>query len=477
MTTGPSPQAPKPYTPNDYGYDFDHLEITEDRKSALESYQSSLEAKFGSRALKVIQGQGNGKQLPLATANPRHKPINLYSAVRVIGRFVSENLPPDNISVKSQSNNWPELETEFNDLSTSSRSLQIDVNMTDEELAADLGVKGKLYQDRQDSSIFNRREPCPEDIRLNDSRKSCYLLSTLASLAATKNGKQFLRANIVQLDQEHAAVRLYDRVLGKNIIVRVSTARLLNKDKHDLYSFGNRSAALWPGIMEKAFHALKIHRVHALKDMKKSATSEELKALIQTELNELESHSGAGNLLDKTELLGAIYALPCLPERASPDSAYKQALTAPIISFDPAKDLDILRFNVEQGVPVIVGVGENIKNASKSLIKGTPAGHALAVLCTAKRKTAKGMKDGILVYDPFGDSLDTKADVTRFSEILPDSEQKRAAVQLKSGGQALQFVAFDELNSHFSKFAVVRGGYSKTISSSESTAEPESTQN
>ncbi len=440
------------------------IESSTSSQEARQSYQQSVEASFKSRRLTSISKDQVASQIPETEAKPQHKPINKFALTRVLGRAMSRGLLPDKVFVTKQNFEWPAPKTELNSAERLD-SIDIDIDMSDLELVADLRYSEGVSKHSEQASLFESQEPSPEDIRQNDKRKSCYLLSSLASMAATNNGKQQIKANICQLGPDHAAVRLFDRVTDKNIVIRVSTARLLDKDKRDLYSFGNRSGAIWPGVMEKAFHALKIHRVKTLRVMLERAKSNDEKDLIRSQLNELEVRSGEGNLLDKTELLGAIYAIPCLPKKDSSNAAYTQSLNAPIMLLNPAEQLHILRFNIEQGVPAIAGIGQNFRGASRAVLKGTPPSHAVAILGPAQRKLLRGgEEDGVLIYDPFGDSLNGKGQVVHFSSmhLSEEKEDDKKMVSLAKGGQALSFVSYKDFPARFSKVAIARGGYTTT---------------
>ncbi|TMO20864.1 hypothetical protein CWC28_21780, partial [Pseudoalteromonas sp. S4492] len=68
---------------------------------------------------------------------------------------------------------------------------QVDIFTTDKNLANYLtGSEPAFVRTEANRPLFNASEPIPEDVRQSDSRATCYLLSALASYAASPVGNQ-----------------------------------------------------------------------------------------------------------------------------------------------------------------------------------------------------------------------------------------------------------------------------------------------
>ncbi len=215
---------------------------------------------------------------------------------------------------------------------------------------------------------------------------------------------------------------------------------------------------------------MRIRRVNdlqaAMQEARKSKYREDAE-IINGHLANIRDPRETGNLLDHTTLFNAIQFLPPLPEKPSADARYSQNLTAPeILQEDDLTDsryLDLLKFNIDQGVPVILGTKGAIKGFQKAMYTGTPTNHAVGVLRPAQIKKGHSVIEGVLIYDPYGDSLDAHQNLEKYTDSVTSAQKAQSdqySLNTKVSGQAVRFVAYEDFGKYFCKAAIASGGYS-----------------
>lgn len=386
-----------------------------------------------------------------------------YQLLRLIGRFISTFLPSQPVYIKPVSIGNTVSEKQV-------RPETADVYVSDKQLSEHLGYENEYYvRDDPDAVLFHKSNPVPEDIRQTDARSTCYLLSALASYAASPVGKKSLLAHMQPTGTGSTVVTFHDPAISKNIKIMVDDSRLVDEEGHDIYSFENSSGARWPGTFEKAFHAFRSSRVERLETLRQEAMErgrEDELIHINALMQEVVHTEAADNLIDHANLFNVLRFLPPLPERSSPDPHYRQVSEVMGISEDELKEeesLEQLKFNVEQGVPVILGTRSDLWGAVNAISTGTPTGHSVAVLAPARTVVDGEQVEGVLIYDPYGESLDGEEEVDGFTDALGGFDQgERLADHVlltKASGRSVRFCAYRDLYDNFCKGAVAPGGY------------------
>ncbi|WP_062261596.1 hypothetical protein [Endozoicomonas arenosclerae] len=322
--------------------------------------------------------------------------------------------------------------------------VQVDIFTPDKNLANYLtGSDPVFVRPESDRPLFNASEPIPEDVRQSDSRATCYLLSALASYAASPVGKQLLLNNIHPLKPGYALVRFHDPGLEQAIQVMVKTDRLVDEQGTDLYSFDNESQAGWVGTVEKAFHAFRTSMKERIESFSRVAKSDKdreaeihFNALLEDLIDKGEDHT----TLDHSHIFKAIRFLPPMPEGKVPKGLTQDFHSPVLFNQDDLSDkqsLELLKANVENGVPMILGTRSGVVGMANAIQSGTPTDHAVAVLGPATAMANGKPVEGLLIYDTYGDSLDGGSQVDHFSPTLKPVRQDSGIGSMPSDSPAL----------------------------------------
>lgn len=471
--------------------DFEPINVGENRYS---EFQSNLASCFGYRTVEAIKADQLEKKLPVFSGRPPEKQEGVHRVVRGAGQLFrklskAKTVYPELLMDKAQfASKVIEPATRFEE----------GVHVSEEVLAADLLPGKKVYTLPERHPVFHSNSPSYEDIRQNDKRGTCYLLSGLASYARSPIGQKLLTDNIRDLGDGYAAVTLFDTVLDKDVTVIVSTARLTDAKGNDLYSFRNDNGVCWPALVEKAFHALKLSQVEVLKPLietSKANGDSDYEDFLQTKLQEVYSQKqkSGNSLLDHNTLFNAVNCFPRLPVLDTESQGYKQHFNRPLVfsgvDLEDKTNIDQLRFNVERGVPVILGTRGDFKGKMLAAFSGTPTNHAVAVLSPATCQEAK-RPNGVLVYDTYGSALDGKEVVVKLPSASASFTDEEAAsyqadsmtddldgfdvvhrsevpekVTTQSAGRSVRFYSYEELHEYFSSAVVAPGGFRRVSAS------------
>ena len=470
------------------------FELIESRDDQSRQFEEKLASCFGYRAVTDIKNDKSARKLPVFSGKPAEQQVEVrFEALRSIGRLAGKTKRKQNIS-------FLEPKKITIPVSTGDRSpeeLKADIYVSDNDLASD------LLPDKKDVFILPDILPVfgSGAIRYNavrqcDKRATCYLLSGLASYAKSPVGQKLLTDCIKDLGDGYASVTLMDPVFNKEVTIVVSTARLTDAKGNDLYSFRNDMGVCWPAVVEKAFHALKLSRTDTLKQAisaSKESGQKEYTAFLEDKFRDIGSLGKDSKLLDHNTLFDAMNCLPRIPSVETEGGSYKQHSDGSIVF--PETDLkregciNTLRFNIEHGVPVVLGTRGGLGGAWNAVRSGTPTKHAVAVLGPAILHE-KGSPDGVLIYDTYGSALDgddviiksptepastLKAgsssemegatgitedfemlDLPRGQESLPES------VITQSAGRSVRFYSYKDLHKYFSSAVVAPGGFGRT---------------
>ncbi|KEQ16394.1 hypothetical protein [Endozoicomonas numazuensis] len=326
---------------------------------------------------------------------------------------------------------------------------QVDIFTSDRNLASYLtGSEPVFVRTESDRPLFNASEPIPEDVRQSDSRATCYLLSALASYAASPVGKQLLLNNIHPLKPGYALVKFHDPSLEQAIQVMVKTDRLIDQKGADLYSFDNDSRSSWVGTVEKAFHSFRTSMKERIESFNRVAKSEKdgeaeihYQALLQDLIDKGEDHT----TLDHSHIFKAIRFLPPMPECADPPEGLVQDLHSPVLfnqdDLSDKRSLELLKANVDNGVPMILGTRSDAAGIVNAIYSGTPTDHAVAVLGPATTLVDGKPVEGLLIYDTYGDSLDGNSEVDHYSPTLKSKRQDSGIDSMVSKSPVSEFEA------------------------------------
>lgn len=411
--------------------DFETFETDAINQEEYNSYAKDLKAVFTSREVEAISPEDIQKQLPKYTGPiSEHQQNAGLSTVRKISRFFSkarrlQTVQPINVRIPPK-DFQPSLIPE-----TPLEETPPPIFVSDDKLVENMGMSGKAFI-REDTRPIFEKEPNPVDVQQCDKRSTCYVMSMLAAYAASPTGKKILEA-MVQPDGENLAlVTFYDPLTEKNIQVRVSTSRLVDKNGKDLYSFGNPTNTRWAGIIEKAYHAYKLSRSQALKVVIEEARAkkDDDRANYYTqELRKIVPLDARRSLLDWGDPLQSVSCIPKLPEmteRPGPKYSYQFDYLKKFLPSD-LKDTDALanlKYNVELGVPATLGT---LKSAFRALSTGTPTNHAIAVAGPAVilNESTGQMHEGVLVYDQYGALLDGGVEINANNPVLARGKMPR----------------------------------------------------
>ncbi|MRI33112.1 hypothetical protein EOPP23_08965 [Endozoicomonas sp. OPT23] len=302
--------------------------------------------------------------------------------------------------------------------------------VTDHQLAELNGSTSFATAIEPERPIFNESGPAPEDIRQADSRSTCHLLSALASYAASPTGKELLKGSIQVTESGEASVTFEADGIDQQA-VSVSTDRLLSNNGEDIFSFSNKSEALWPGLIEKAFSGMRTKLRSdfqtRIKSMEDAGNYGEAANLIP--LRDRYTSSTGSTAADHSELFSAIQFLPPFPKCKAPENLkqdFKSSVTFDKEDLTDPGQLELLKTNIELGVPVILGTHGKIKGGIQALKTGTPSNHAVAVLGPAEQRTKDGHHiKGVIIYDPYGESLggDNSESKSRSNSLESSPEQ------------------------------------------------------
>lgn len=509
MATGGPGSSDKSFGPTQHDLKFDDysgwvgVETDEESQIRDKKFPEDLKSVFGYRTVSAIPPKETQKHLPEFTGHyPDSQEKKGKATVRKISRLFSKAqsdktvLPqPVKLPAKEfQPTLAPDIDFE---------NCPVHVHFSDDELVKNMKLTGNVFT-RPDSRPVFSGEPSPVDVQQTDQRSTCYMMSMLAAYAASPTGKKIIEAMVRPAGENLAMVTLYDPLTRENIQVMVSTCRLVDESGKDLYSFGNPTEARWAGIVEKAYHAYKMHRSKKVKEeIGKAEKNGELdRASYYTDqLHKVAPVDPKRSLLDWGDVLHSSACVPALPEikdRPLADYQYQPNSPKKLDEFDlkGKKAIAELRYNIELGIPVTLGTPEiTPRGIWRAISTGTPTNHAIAVLGPAEMMQHGKPVEGVLVYDQYGSSLDGGVEVNRDTPIVTTTRGfKKTAIVLpdppvsetgdteeiedlayepelvtddvinpvltKAAGRSVRFYRYDELHKYFVKGSMARGCYS-----------------
>ena len=438
----------------------------EHEKTAKEWFEST----FVGKTVSEIKEQDTSEELPTYrdTISPPYKSTK-HSFLRGFTLLHMANDSPITLKKISAAPPkktvcLPEREAIIRQFNSDINQAKVDIFYKDKQLAQFIPKIPNILSTPVSSltdewKLFNFNTPIPEDICQNDLRSTCYLLASLASYAASPITKGLLKNCFIAADNEHTAVILYCSLLDRNITVLTTNTRLVNSKGQDIYSFGNGSNARWAGIMERAVHAAQIHRFSGCKQIISNIPIEQ--ADLRGEIREHQNMAlGKGNtspqkLLDYSSTHVSMSFLPSVSflTKVQGEGFTSHELIKP-------ENLQLIRFNVEHGIPVILGTKGGSAGAFNALTNGSPTNHAVGVLGPAQRDG----ETGLLIYDPYGESLGLETGENSFSSMqkkLYDSDEPTIQLPPIKATSAVRFYAYSDLHKYFSEVKTARGGYNR----------------
>lgn len=488
--------------------DWVGVETDQESQTRDRNFPQDLKNAFGFRTVSSIPPEKIQKQLPEYEGRyPERQEKTGLARVRKISRFLSKTQKEQTIlphSVKSPSSEFQLSLTPDTPL----EDTPVHVHVSDDELIASMKMTGKVFTRPDSRSIFSG-EPSPVDVQQTDQRSTCYMMSMLAAYAASPIGKRILEAMVRTAGKDLALVTFYDPLIQENIQVMVSTSRLVDKSGKDIYSFGNPTEARWAGVIEKAYHAYKLSRSKRMKEeiekAKQNGEADRAAHYID-QLHKVAPLDPKRSVLDWGDVLQSVSCMPELPEmKDRPQESYTYQPNSPRklneYDFKTKKNIEELRYNIELGVPVILGTpGMTPKGIYRALSTGTPTAHAIAVIGPAQMIQGGKFFDGVMVYDQYGSSLDggvevnastsvvTKTRAVEKPEMLASSEtalldepapedtdtEKSGdptyepelvtdevinPFLTKAAGRSVRFYSYDQLHKYFVKGSMARGCY------------------
>lgn len=337
----------------------------------------------------------------------------------------------------------------------------VDIYLPEKILLADLIPDGRCFRLLGVSPLFNHGMPEVKDIAQLHKRSTCYLLSTLAAYVATPIGNELIKRSMCQFQDGLVGVTLHDSVLTeRDVKVLISNQRPVDIDGKDLYSFTNTSEAHWPGYFEKAYHAFLLGCRANIETMKSERPEQDL-SYLDSLFRSLAGDRKPNRMIDHMDMSMPIGVLPSMPALKSSNPLYKQGNIHEKIDLSADQlhstyNKNLIRFNIEQGIPVVMGTLGGLKGGIQAAFSGTPTKHALAVIGPAKNSEGK---EGFLTYDPYGESLSEKP--------VPDLNYRqklamtggKPTMDIKSRGEAITFNTYDKITDRFDRVTIARGGF------------------
>lgn len=493
------------------------IATNKEQQERFAGFHDELKSCFGYRTVSAILESETEKKLPEYTGRlPSDQEGKKLGTLRKMGRIMGLGSKPLTVFPKKLEVNFPEVPPAFEG-EKALRESPAHIFVPDNKLAANLLPDEPVFIRTDKRAIF-AGEPAPADVCQVDRRSTCYLLSALASYSASPIGKKVLKEMVHPAGEGYALVTFFDSATQENIQVMVSTDRLTDKNGRDVYSFNNPTRAIWAGIIEKAFHAYKLSRSEKLKEqivLAKQQGDELKQNFLEVELHKIAPPAPRKSLLDRGNMFGAINCIPRIPRAIEQPSGthynYNHQSSVMLENLDVRNTnvKELLRFNIEMGVPVILGThpSNSLTGSLRAVTTGTPTGHAVAVLGPAEILTGKkgqNLEDGVLIYDPYGIALDggrelsDDSTVIRFAQMtglsekdtppktpeeeeetsfipksVPESsierlesddfepvEQNDVGLLTKTAGHSVRFYTYEQLHRYFAKGTIAAGGYS-----------------
>ncbi len=139
--------------------------------------------------------------------------LSKFSLIRSFGRTFRQFQSAKEATSQKIISDWPEVQPSLK-FPDNLDAFQEDIYIPDTELARTLDHKHQVFVQSDPENpdkpgiLFAGSSVKPEDIRQPDTRSSCYLLSALASFAASPVGSDVLMKNICPFSQGFAIVTL-----------------------------------------------------------------------------------------------------------------------------------------------------------------------------------------------------------------------------------------------------------------------------
>ncbi|MDD7804005.1 MAG: hypothetical protein PUP46_00175 [Endozoicomonas sp. (ex Botrylloides leachii)] len=374
--------------------EFSAIDVSEEVGSLK---HDDLIARFKNYQVRLVSASERNKIQ--GTAKKVRKKITKFAVLRFFSR-IARWILPGRMTVNSSKHDNNARKTSdksaeiVNPLPSSKEDKPV-FDIPDENLFAVLGVSnGKILQ--QDFQLYSKKnKPKVTDIRQNDSRSTCYLLSSLASYLTSESGRNALKNSISGPDADgKVTVTFHDNIINQDIHIKVTTKRLLNSEGEDIYSYSNNNAG-WVAIMEKALHGYLL----SIADIYRNLSQEEQASPICDSFANVLQNGKAQ--LDYAGLAQAMNILPAVGGSSGPKNSTVQRLLLNNSTSDFQSSKERMVKSLESGIPVICGVKGSIWNKLKAPFTGMPTDHAVSVLGLA----AKDGHQGIWIFDPYGDAL------------------------------------------------------------------------
>ena len=508
MTTGKDLNNPTGVTEYNFSLDgseddWTGVDVTKEATDRQKAYSEELKTCFGYRQVKTVLPRKMQKKLSVFRGKaPSSQESYVLSLARKPSKLLSLFQREISVYPHKPKDYFPTILPAI-EPSDNPQEYPVHISASDEALINNLSPSEPAYVRQGSRGIFCNNDPKPEDVRQTDRRSTCYLMSTLASYASSSGGKKILKNMITPVDKDHVIVTFYDKIIGDNVQVLVSTARLVDKNGKDFYSFNNPTEACWPGIIEKAYHAYKLTRSTQLREQIQKADDQSLidkEFFLHNHLQSIAPLDETKSLLDWGDMshaIGCMSGLPLMTEIPQDGAHYHHQKEASFIQEEEFKTLKAqqqLKFNIDMGIPVILGTPPlGTKGFFRTITTGSPTGHAIGVLGSADLLINGRLHQGILVYDPYGvtldggEILDDTSAIVQMSGKSPSIEAMNRITPLldrtspedpdefeliddshsdiigslvtKAAGRSVRFYRFNELHNYFAKGAIAPGGY------------------
>ena len=347
----------------------------------------------------------------------------------------------------------------------------VKIDATDQLLINDLkpGDPKFFFQDEKRPIFNTNAEISPFNIRQNDNRSSCYLLSMMISYTSTDNIRNLISKEMVtELENNKVKVSFINEQHQIKFDVIVEKDKLITNDHSFVYSNNESSDTAWASLVEKAYHGLRI----VLKNSVISDSFLENTDLSQDAIDKIKnditqdmtgSTSKSNNSLDFANSKFSASFLPKIPT-SEPIAGLQQVKDIQQYSLKTNKNqtkyheqtLKILFENAKLGIPMNVNSKSktNIFNKIRTGFQAIPSSHAMAVIGAATKEKSNGKKiEGLILFDPYANPLPNEKLMTAIKNgtDLP--------IDIRNSESCIKFIPLKDMDKYFEECVIAPGGF------------------